>query len=85
MLKVGYFTKNGIIEIWYINLRKPLEIETSLTYSNESLTGSKSRVDLRHYAADCMASFNAITVEDYAVLFTLTAIVMASDLMTAWT
>ena len=56
------------MEIWYINSRKSLEIQTSLTFSNELLTLSKSRVKFRHYAADCVPSFNPIMLESYAAL-----------------
>ena len=42
------FVIQNSMEIWYINLRKSLEIQTSLIFSN---------VFFRHYAADCMPSF----------------------------
>ena len=47
------------MEIWYINLRKSLEIKTSLIFSNVLYSKSfqESRVYFRHYAADCMPSF----------------------------
>ena len=48
----------NFMEIWYINLRKSLEIQTSLIFSNVySKSFQESRVFFRHYAADCMLSF----------------------------
>ena len=41
------------MEIWYINLRKSLEIQISLIFSNELLTVSREYT----YAAHCMPSF----------------------------
>ena len=43
----------------------------------------ESRVYFRHYAADCMPSFNPIMVEGYAAHFSCTAVAQASDSMTA--
>ena len=39
----------------------------------------ESRVYFRHYAADCMPSFNPIMVEGYAALFSCTVVFQASD------
>ena len=52
----------------------------SETYSKSF---QESRVLFRHYAADCLPSFNPIMVEGYAALFSCTAVVQASDSMTA--
>ena len=73
------------MEIWYINSRKSLEIQTSLAFSNELLTVLKSGLKFRHYAADCVPSFNHIMVESYAALSSCTAVVQASDSMTVST
>ena len=43
----------------------------------------ENRVYFRHYAADCMPSFNPIMVEGYAALFSCTVVVQASDSMAA--
>ena len=53
---------------------------TNITYSKSF---QESRVFFRHYAADCMPSFNPIMVEGYAALFGCTAVVQASDSITA--
>ena len=71
------------MEIWYLNLRKSLEIQPSLIIEAYSKSFQESRVFFRHYAADCMPSFNPIMVEGYAALFSCTAVVQASDSMTA--
>ena len=39
--------------------------------------------NFRHYATDCVPSFNPIMVEGYAALFSCTAVVQVSDSMTA--
>ena len=64
------------MEIWYIHLRKSLEIPTSPI----SLENS---VYIRHYAEGCMPSFNPIMDEGNAALFNCTAVVQTSDSMTA--
>ena len=71
------------MEISYINLRKSLEILTSLIFQTYSKSFQESRVFFRHYAADCMHSFNPVMVEGYAALFSCTAVVQVSDSMTA--
>ena len=52
----------------------------------KSKSFQESRVFFRHYAAEpqtaCLV-FNPIMVEGYAALFSCTAVVQASDLMTA--
>ena len=58
------------MEIW-----NSLEIITSLIFSKHLLTASKSGVQLKHYAADCMPSFNKIVVDNLAALFSCTAMV----------
>ena len=58
------------MEIW-----NSLEIITSLIFSKHLLTASKSRVQLKHYATDCMPSFNKIVVDNLAALFSCTAVV----------
>ena len=77
------FVIQNFMEIWYINLRKSLEIQTSLIFQTYSKSFQESRVFLRHYAANCMPSFYPIMVEGYAALFSCTAVVQASDSMTA--
>ena len=77
------FVIQNFTEIWYINLRKSLEIQTSLIFSTYSKSLQESRVFFRHYAADCMPSFNTTLVEGYAALFSCTAVVQASESMTA--
>ena len=56
--------RNSIQIAIHINLRKSLEIRTSLICSNELLTVSKS---------------NPIMAEGYAALISCTAVVQASD------
>ena len=54
----------------------------NLNFSNlfkRSKSFQESRVFFRHYATDCMPSFNPIMVEGYAALFSCTAVVQASD------
>ena len=64
-----------------VNLRKSLLIHTFLIFSNVLLTVSGEQG--RHYAAYCMTSFNPIMVEGYAGSFSCTAVVQASDSLTA--
>ena len=70
------------MEIWYINLRKSLEIQTSL------FKRIVNRFKRAGYALDIMRQtsclvFNPIMVEVYAALFSCTAVVQASDSVTA--
>ena len=70
------------MEIWYINLRKSLEIQTSL------FKRIVNRFKRAGYTLDIMRQtaclvFNPIMVEGYAALFSCTAVVQASDSMTA--
>ena len=62
------------MEIWYINLRKSLKIQTSVIFPNVLLTVSREQGYFRHDAVDCMPSFNPIMVEGYAALFSCTAV-----------
>ena len=69
--------------IWYINLRKSLEIQTSLIFKR-----LVNRFKRAGYSLDIMRPttclvFNPIMVEGYAALFSCTAVVQASDSMTA--
>ena len=71
------------MEIWYINLRKSLEIQTS-----NLLKRIVNRFKRAVYSLDIMRQtaclvFNPIMVEGYAALFSCTAVVQASDSMTA--
>ena len=71
------------MEIWYINLRKSLEIQTS-----NLLKRIVNRFKRAGYSLDIMRQtaclvFNPIMVECYAALFSCTAVVQASDSMTA--
>ena len=66
------------MEIWYINLRKSLEIQTSLI----SLEVSLKRFRRTGYNLDIMRQtaclvFNPIMVDDYAALFSCTVVVQA--------
>ena len=63
-----------------------------LVYKFKKIIGNPNLSDLfkrivnrfnRHYAADCMPSFNPIMVKGYTALFSCTAVVQASDSMTA--
>ena len=69
------------MEIWYINLRKSLEIQTSLIFSNQCFKRAGYSLDIMRQTA-CLV-FNPIMVEGYAALFSCTAVVQASDSMTA--
>ena len=72
------------MEIWYINLRKSLEIQSSLIFSNVIVNRFKRAgytLDIMWQTA-CLV-FNPIVVEGYAALFSCTAVVQASDSMTA--
>ena len=74
------------MEIWYIDIRKSSEIQTSLIFSNELLNGFKKEgynLDIMQQTA-CLV-FNPIMVESYAALLSCTAVVQASDSMTAST
>ena len=69
------------MEFWYINLRKSLEIQTSL------FKRIVNRFKRAGYSLDIMRQtaclvFNPIMVEGYAALFSCTAVVQASDSMT---
>ena len=67
------------MEIWYINLRKPLEIQTSPILNRFKRAGYT--LDIMRQTA-CLV-FNQIMVEDFAALFSFTAVVQASDSVTA--
>ena len=70
------------MEIWYINLRKSLEIQTSMIFSNVNrFKIAGNTLDIMRQTA-CLV-FNPIMVEGYAALFSCTAVVQASDSMTA--
>ena len=69
------------MEIWYINLRKSLEIQTSLIFSVNRFKRAGYSLDILRQTA-CLV-FNPIMVEGYAALFSCTAVVQASDSMTA--
>ena len=69
------------MEIWYINLRKSLEIQTSSIFLTYCKPFQESRVYLMR-PTTCHV-LNPIMVEGYAVLFSCTAVVWASDSMTA--
>ena len=56
-----------------------LRIQTSLDIFKCILTVQDSRVYFRHYAADCMPSFNPIMIAGYAALFSYMAVIHASD------
>ena len=62
-------------------LRKSLEIQTSQIFQTYCKPFQESRIYFRHYAVECMPSFNPIMVEGYAALFSCTAVVQASDSM----
>ena len=71
------------MEIWYINLRKSLEIRlirSFQTYCKPFQRAGYTLDIMRHTA--CLV-FNPIRVEGYAALFNCTAVVQASDSMTA--
>ena len=59
------------------------KIKILLSFQTYCKPFQESRVYLRHYATDCMPSFNPIIVGGYAALFNCTAVVQASDSMTA--
>ena len=70
------------MEIWYINLRKSLEIQTSPIFSNVIVNRFKRAgytLDIMRQTA-CLV-FNPIMVEGYAALFSCTAVAQASDSM----
>ena len=67
------------MEIWYINLRISLEIQTSLLVNHFKRAGYT--LDIMRQTA-CIV-FNPIMVNGYAVLFSCTVVVQASDSMTA--
>ena len=74
------------MEIWYIDIRKSSEIQTSLLFSNKLLNGFKKvgyNLDIMQQTA-CLV-FNPIMIESYAALLSCTAVVQASDSMTAST
>ena len=67
------------MEIWYINLRKSLEIQTSLIFFKRFF----NRFKRAGYTLDIMQQteclvFNPIMIEGYAALFSYTAVVQAS-------
>ena len=71
------------MEIWYINLRKSLEIQFSNLFKR-----IVNRFKRAGYTLDIMRQtacivFKPIMVEGYSALFSCTAVVQASDLMTA--
>ena len=47
---------HNFMEIWYINLRKLLEIKLLLSFEKYSKSFQESRVFFRHYAGDGMPS-----------------------------
>ena len=70
------------MEIWYIDLRKSLEIQTNL------LKRIVNRFKRAGYSLDIMRQtacqiFNPIMVEGYAALLSCTAVLQASDSMMA--
>ena len=72
------------MEIWYINLRKSLEIQTSIILFKRIV----NRFKRAGYSLDIMRQtarlvFNPIMIEGYAALFSCTAVVQTSDSMTA--
>ena len=72
------------MEIWYINLRKSLEIQTSIIISNVILNRFKrAGYSLHVMRQTACLIFNPIMVEGYAALFSCAAVVQASDSMTA--
>ena len=78
------FVIQNSMEIWYINLRKSLEIQTSLIFSNVIVNRFKRAgytLDIMRQTA-CLV-FNPIMVEGYAALFSSTLVVHASDSITA--
>ena len=68
------------MEIWYIHLRKSLEIQTFKRIVNRFKRAGYSLDIMRQTA--CLF-FNSIMVEGYAALFSCKAVVQASDSMTA--
>ena len=64
------------MEIWYINLRKSLEIQIVNRFKRAGYS-----LDIMRQTASLV--FNPIMVEGYAALFSCTAVVQASDSMTA--
>ena len=72
------------MEIWYINLRKSLEIQTSLIFVKRIVNRFKRAgftLDIMRQTA-CLG-FDPNMVEGYAALFSCTGVVQASDSMTA--
>ena len=69
----------------YIEIKKTIENPTSLTFSNELLTVSKIGYDLNIIRQTACLFFYPTVVESYAALFSCTAVVQASDSMTAST
>ena len=66
------------MEIWYINSRKSLEIQTSLNLFKRIVNRFKRAgylLDIMRQTA-CLV-FNPIMVEGYAALFSCTAVVQA--------
>ena len=73
------------MEIWYINLRKSLEIQTLISNLFKRIVNRFKRAG---YKLDIMRQtacldFNPIMVGGYAALFCCTAVVQAPDSMTA--
>ena len=72
------------MEIWYIKLRKSLEIQTSPIFSKRIVNHFKRAgytLDIMRQTA-CLV-FNPVMVEGYAALFSCMAVVQASDSMAA--
>ena len=72
------------MKIWYIFLRKSLEIQTSLIFFERTVNRFKRAwctLDIMRQIA-CLV-FNQIMAEGYAALFSSTAVVQASDSKTA--
>ena len=71
------------MEIWYINLRKSLEIQTSPIFSHDCKPFKRVGYTLDIVRQTASLVFNQIMVEGYAAPFSCTAVVQASDSMTA--
>ena len=71
------------MEIWYINLRKSLEIETSNLLKRMVNCFKRAGYSLDIIRQTACLVFNPIMVEGYAALFSCTAVDQASESTTA--
>ena len=71
------------MEIWYINLRKSLEIQTSDQFRKIIMRYKRIGYNLNVMRQSACLVINPITVDGYAALFNCTPVDRASDSMMA--